>query len=172
MTVATLRDLANGFAAALNDHDIEALRALIHPDYINHNPYVAAVSGPDSAVSFFSDWLAAFPDAEVICEDTVAVGTLSEGTVVGRYTYLGTFTNPILGITPTGKQTVMRSIDIWRVRDGSLAEHWDELNSADWFAQLQGAEPQPRTGAAPARTTAADRARLTHFLTAAAKEAP
>jgi predicted SnoaL-like aldol condensation-catalyzing enzyme len=44
----------------------------------------------------------------------------------------------------------MRSIDIWRVRDGRLAEHWDELNTADWFAQLQGAEPQPRTGATSA----------------------
>jgi predicted SnoaL-like aldol condensation-catalyzing enzyme len=154
MTPATLRDLASGFAAALDDHDIDALRALLHPDYVNHNPYVAAVPGPDSAVSFFSEWLAAFPDAEVICEDALTAGTLNMGTVVGRYTYLGTFTNPILGITPTGKETVMRSIDIWRVRDGRLAEHWDELNSADWFAQLQGAEPQPRTGAAQPRTTA------------------
>jgi predicted SnoaL-like aldol condensation-catalyzing enzyme len=171
MTTANLRDLADGFAAALNDHDVDALQALIHPGYINHNPYVPAVPGPDSAVSFFSDWLAAFPDAEVICEDTVAVGTLSEGTVVGRYTYLGTFTNPIFGIAPTGKQTVMRSIDIWRVRDGRLAEHWDELNSADWFAQLQGAEPQPRTGAAQARTTAGDTARPTHLITGAGKEA-
>ncbi len=103
MTTATLSDLAYGFAAALSNHDIDALRALLHPDYINHNPFVASVPGPDSAVSFFSDWLAAFPDAEVICEDTVFVGTPSEGTVVGRYTYLGTFTNPILGITPTGQ---------------------------------------------------------------------
>ena len=156
MTIATLRDLAYRFAAALNEHDIDALRALIHPDYINHNPYLAAVSGPDSAVSFFTDWLAAFPDAEAICEDTVTVGTLSDGTVAGRYTYLGTFTNPILGFEPTGKPTVMRSIDIWRVRDGRFAEHWDELNTADWFAQLQGAEPQPRTGATQPRTTAAD----------------
>jgi predicted SnoaL-like aldol condensation-catalyzing enzyme len=155
MTIANLRDLAYGFAAALNEHDIDALRALIRPDYINHNPYVAAVSGPDSAVSFFSDWLAAFPDAGAICEDTVTVGTLSDGTVVGRYTYLGTFTNPILGFTPTGKRTVMRSIDIWRVRDGRFAEHWDELNTADWFAQLQGAEPQPRTGATPPRAAGA-----------------
>jgi predicted SnoaL-like aldol condensation-catalyzing enzyme len=42
----------------------------------------------------------------------------------------------------------MRSIDIWRVQHGKFAEHWDELNTADFFAQLEGAEPQPRTGAA------------------------
>ena len=79
---------------------------------------------------------------------TIAVGTPENGTVVGRYTYLGTFTNPIMGIPPTGRRVVMRSVDIWRVRDGRFAEHWDELNTADWFAQLQGAEPQQRTGAA------------------------
>jgi predicted SnoaL-like aldol condensation-catalyzing enzyme len=41
---------------------------------------------------------------------------------------------------------VMRSIDIWTVRDGRFVEHWDELNTADWFAQLQGEPAQPRTG--------------------------
>ena len=84
----------------------------------------------------------------MICEDALAVGTPATGTVVGRFTYLGTFTQPIMGIPPTGKRVVMRSIDIWRVRDGQFVEHCDELNSADWLAQLQGADPQPRTGAA------------------------
>jgi hypothetical protein len=79
-----------------------------------------------------------------------ATGTPSNGSLVGRFTYVGTFTNPIFGIPATGKRVVMRSIDIWRVRNGRLAEHWDELNTADWFAQLQGAEPQTRTGAAAA----------------------
>jgi predicted SnoaL-like aldol condensation-catalyzing enzyme len=145
-----LTDLASGFVECLNRHDAEALRALIDPDYINHNPFVAHAPGPESAVGFFADWLAAFPDASVVCEDALSTGTPPDGTLVGRFTYLGTFTNPIFGIPPTGKRVVMRSIDIWRVRDGLLAEHWDELNTADWFAQLQGADPQPRSGATPA----------------------
>ena len=106
------------------------------------------VRGPESAVTFFKSWLQAFPDAEVICEDSLGVGTLAAGTLVGRFTYVGTFTQPIMGFQPTGKRVVMRSIDIWRVRDGRLAEHWDELNTADWLAQLQGADAEPRTGAA------------------------
>lgn len=149
MTAETeLTNLAQRFAESLNRHNADELREFLRDDYINHNPYVPPVPGPDSAVPFFTEWLLAFPDAHVICEDALAVGTPENGTVVGRFTYLGTFTNPIMGIPPTGKPVVMRSIDIWRVRDGRLAEHWDELNTADWFAQLQGAEPQPRTGAA------------------------
>lgn len=147
MPTDELTDLAREFAATLTRHDAEGLRAFIPPDYLNHNPFVPPVPGPESAVSFFKDWLHAFPDADVICEDALAVGTSAAGTVVGRFTYIGTFTQPIMGIRPTGKRVVMRSIDIWRVRDGRFAEHWDELNTADWLAQLQGADPQPRTGA-------------------------
>ncbi len=142
-----LTDLANGFVECLNRHDAEGLRGLLDDSYVNHNPFVSDVPGPDSAIGFFKDWLAAFPDAQVICEDALAVGTPSDGTVAGRFSYLGTFTNPIFGFPPTRKRVVMRSIDIWRVREGQLAEHWDELNTADWFAQLQGSDPQPRTGA-------------------------
>lgn len=144
---AVLIDLAREFADDLSRHDVERLRSITAEDYVNHNPYVEPVQGPGPAITFFKDWLDAFPDGRVICEDAVASGTPESGTVVGRYTYLGTFTHPIMGIEPTGKRVVMRSIDIWKVRDGRFVEHWDELNTADWFAQLQGSDPQPRTGA-------------------------
>jgi predicted ester cyclase len=147
-TETSLTDLARRFADSLNRRDLDELSALPRGDYVNHNPFVSAEPGPGGALSFFEQWLEALPDTEVVCEDAVAVGTLEEGTVVGRYTYMGTFEHPLLGFAPTGKRIVMRSIDIWRVRHGKFVEHWDELNTADLFAQLEGAEPQPRTGAA------------------------
>ena len=140
-----LTDLAGRFADSLNGRDVME-RELLSDDYINHNPYVEP--GAAGSAAFFEQLLGAVPDINVVCEDAIAMGTLEEGTVVGRYTYTGTFTNPLLGFAPTGKRIVMRSIDIWRVRDGKFAEHWDELNTADLFGQLEGAEPQPRTGAA------------------------
>ncbi len=143
-----LNDLALQFADLLSRHDAGALRSLTAAEYLNHNPYVPQPANQESVIAFFEEWLRAFPDAEVICEDALGVGSIADGTVVGRFTYVGTFTTPILGIPPTGKRVVMRSIDIWRVRDGRFVEHWDELNTGDWFAQLQGADPQPRTGAA------------------------
>ena len=143
-----LTDLARRFADSLNRRDLDALSALPRDNYVNHNPFVSAEPGAEGALSFFEEWLEALPDTKVVCEDAIAVGTLEEGTVVGRYTYMGTFTKPLMGFAPTGKRIVMRSIDIWRVRDGKFTEHWDELNTADFFGQLEGADPQPRTGAA------------------------
>ena len=35
----------------------------------------------------------------------------------------------------------MHSIDIWRVRDGLFAEHWDELNTLELFQQMGAIPP-------------------------------
>jgi predicted SnoaL-like aldol condensation-catalyzing enzyme len=35
----------------------------------------------------------------------------------------------------------MHSIDIWRVSDGLLAEHWDELNTLELFQQIGAIPP-------------------------------
>jgi len=70
-------------------------------------------------------------------EDAFAVG----GKVVGRYTYRGTHRAVFLpgspfGVPPTGRVVTIRSIDIWRVANGKIVEHWDELNLLDVAQQL------------------------------------
>ena len=55
-----------------------------------------------------------------------------------RGCHIGTF----IGVPPSGAQIEMHSIDIWRVRAGRLQEHWDELNSLEFFQQI-GAIPTP-----------------------------
>jgi predicted ester cyclase len=66
--------------------------------------------------------------------------------LVGRYRYEGTHTGNFLGYPATGNAFAMRSIDIWRVEDGRLIEHWDELNTLDIFTQIGALAPlgQPR----------------------------
>jgi predicted ester cyclase len=56
--------------------------------------------------------------------------------VAGRFTYRATHRGPFYGIPTTGGPIEMRSIDIWRVRNGEFAEHWDELNRLEVFQQL------------------------------------
>ena len=56
--------------------------------------------------------------------------------MVGRYSYTGTFTGPLLGNAPTGERVTMTSIDIWRGRTAASSSHWDEINSLELFVQL------------------------------------
>jgi predicted ester cyclase len=65
---------------------------------------------------------------------------IEEGDCISaRFTYNGTFSNPFMGYRPNGAPIRMRSIDIWRVVDGRLAEHWDELNLLEVFQQIGAA---------------------------------
>jgi predicted ester cyclase len=47
-----------------------------------------------------------------------------------------------VGIPPTGKAVTLSRIDIWRVENGKLAEHWDSFDLHDLLTQL-GAIPAP-----------------------------
>jgi steroid delta-isomerase-like uncharacterized protein len=125
-----LLSLAGKFAETLNTSNVDLFDTFIAPDYVNHNPFVAP--GLQGVKEFFAGWLVAFPDTVVTMEDAFVAGEK----VVGRYTYRATHKGDFLGIPPTGKQIVMRSIDIWRVRDGMFIEHWDELNLLEVMQQL------------------------------------
>jgi predicted SnoaL-like aldol condensation-catalyzing enzyme len=122
--------LANDFADILNAGEVERFDDLLHPGYVNHNRY--AGPGRDGVKAVFSAFLQALPDLAVTVHDALVAGDR----VVGRYSYTGTFTGPLLGNAPTGERVTMTSIDIWRVADGRFVEHWDEINSLELFVQL------------------------------------
>ncbi len=48
-----------------------------------------------------------------------------------------------MGYRPNSTAVQMRSIDIWRVKDGKLIEHWDKLNLLDVFMRRHGLTPAP-----------------------------
>jgi steroid delta-isomerase-like uncharacterized protein len=125
---------AHGFAAMLNARNPDMLDELLAENYINHNVFVP--DGLAANKAFWRQWIAAFPDTRVVVEDAFAAGDR----IVGRYTYRATHLGEFMGIPPTGRTIEMRSIDIWRVVDGRLAEHWDEINTLEFMQQL-GAIP-------------------------------
>src|SRR6266705_172843 len=102
------------FVQALNDKRVELFDEFIHPEYNNHN---------------------AFPDTKVVMEDVIESGDR----ISARFTYNGTFSKPFMGYQPNSAAIEMRSIDIWRVKDGTFIEHWDELNLLEVFQQIGAA---------------------------------
>jgi predicted SnoaL-like aldol condensation-catalyzing enzyme len=121
------------FAQALNDKKIELFDRFVSPDYQNHNPFVEP--GLSGVKAFFRHYLDAFPDTKVVMDDVLEDGDR----VSARFHYYGTFTKPFLGYTPNQAPVEMRSIDIWRVKDGKFVEHWDELSLLEVFQQIGAA---------------------------------
>jgi steroid delta-isomerase-like uncharacterized protein len=133
--------LIETYLEMLNTHDANMVDRFIAENYVNHNVVVA--DGREANRAFWDMFFSGLPDVAVTMEDVV----ISGDRVVGRFVYRGTHRGALLGIPATGAQVEMRSIDIWRVEGGLLAEHWDELNLMEVFQQV-GVLPQLGGGAA------------------------
>jgi predicted ester cyclase len=68
----------------------------------------------------------AFPDLHYRIEDAVA----TDEAVILRVVMTGTHRGPLFGLAPTGRRIEVDQINIERIRNGRIAEHWrvtDEL---------------------------------------------
>lgn len=117
-------------ASVFANKDFSTLESLVREDYIQHNPLVAP--GREGFREFFEAWFRASPDFSYELKKIV-----SEGDLVWTYgTYSGTHRGDWLGIPATGKAYAFDAVDIFRVEDGKLAEHWDVLDAYGLFKQL------------------------------------
>lgn len=130
-TPASNKQLLVDFGATVfGKKELSNLQQYMHEGYIQHNPLVA--QGLQGFKTFFTDWFNAVPDWHYTVNKLVA-----EGDTVWVYgTYTGTQKGDWLGIPATNKSYSMDAVDIFRIEDGKLAEHWDVLNTYGLFKQL------------------------------------
>jgi len=91
---------------------------------------------PPEAKQFLGQYLGAFPDVQATVEDLMADGDK----VVARVSYRGTHQGAFRGIPPTGKQIAVMGINIFRIANGKLVEHW---SLTDRLAVLQQMDVVP-----------------------------
>jgi len=125
------------FFAALDDQDLETVGDLLAPDYRLHfdgNPEMDREAG----TGFFGAFLAAFPDISHEVHDQLADGDR----VATRILVRGTHQQEMMGIPPTGKEIAISAINLIRLEDGKIAEHWVNSDSLGMLVQL-GVVPPP-----------------------------
>jgi steroid delta-isomerase-like uncharacterized protein len=81
---------------------------------------------------FFRKFRAAFPDIEVVVEDTVTEGEK----VAARCTVRGKHQSDSLGFAATQLPMEITGITIVRVRDGKIVEAWNNFDFMSMFRQL------------------------------------
>jgi predicted ester cyclase len=124
--------LLDKYVAAVNAHDTGTFGDIHTENYIQHSG--RSPNGLAAQIENFRGIFARMPDVQARVEDRIIAGDK----VVARMTFAATHTQPILGIAPTGKRFTLRTIDIWRVENGKLAEHWDVVDYAGLQKQLRG----------------------------------
>ena len=111
---------------------------VLAPGYIAHAPGLPSPLDLEAWTQFTASFVEAFPDLRLTVEDIFSGGDM----VAARAAFRGTHHGEFQGIPPTGKVVAFTSIEIDRMVDGKVAEHWFEMDLLGLMQQL-GAIPEP-----------------------------
>jgi predicted ester cyclase len=113
------------------NHDLSVLDDIMRDDYIQHNDIAA--QGKAGFIALFEQTFIAMPDFKYQVNRLVAEGEY----VVAYCTTSGTHNGgEWLDIPPRGSTLHFDVVDIFRVQDGKIAEHWDVADRLTLFSQL------------------------------------
>lgn len=126
--------------------DLDAAVAAYAPDFIYHNPIVAATPGlppgPAGMRQLMAATRAAFPDLDYAVETIIA----EEDRVAVLYRWSGTHLGDLGGIPASGRRVTAAGAIVCRVAKGRIVEQWDIDDRLD-VAQQLGMLPAPGAAA-------------------------
>jgi predicted ester cyclase len=123
----------------LNSRDVDALGEVAAVDYLDHAAFPGHAPGLVGLKQRVTTLIQAL-DPYWTIHDIVAEGDM----VVLRWSHKGTHVGEFLGIPATGRKFISRGIDMYRVRDGLMAEHWNVVDMFG-FCQQVGVIAGPRS---------------------------
>lgn len=112
--------------------DETAFEELLDPDVVDHSLPPGIAAGAEGVRQQFDGFRAAFPDFRATILDQIAEGDL----VVTRKVFHGTHRGELEGIPPSGCEVEIQVIDIVRIRNGRIAEHWNVVDRLGLMQQL------------------------------------
>ena len=113
-------------------HNLAAIDEYLSPNFVDHSVPPGLPPGPEGVKMQFRMFITALPDLQAIIHDQVA----DEDKVVTRKTLRGTHQGDLMGIPPSGKTVDIEVIDILRVKDGKITDHWNNVDRLGLMQQL------------------------------------
>jgi len=123
---------------AFNERDWASEAACRTPDYVAHVPGAPVPLDAAGWATFVRAFTTAFPDAQISLNGSIG----DRDMVASRWTITGTHRGEFQGVPATGRQVTMAGIDVSRVVDGKVDEHWAQFDVIGVLQQI-GAIPVP-----------------------------
>ena len=108
------------------------------PEFVNHSAPPGLPADREGIRILTTMFKGAFPDSYFTVEDMIAEGDK----VVTRKTFHGTHEGEFMGIPPSGRPVNVSLIDVVRISDGRVVEHWSVGDNLGMMQQL-GVIPKP-----------------------------
>jgi predicted ester cyclase len=119
--------------------DVAGLRAVMHPEVVNHQPPAGAPPGLDGMIQAMGWVKQGFSERRFEVHQVIAEGD----TVVVHCTLHGRHTGHFMGLAPTNQSVAFRQVHIVRFQDGKVAEHWVVRDDLGLGRQLGAIPSQP-----------------------------
>jgi steroid delta-isomerase-like uncharacterized protein len=113
-------------------HNLAAIDEYLSPEFVDHSVPPGLPPDREGVRMQFTMFITALPDLQAIIHDQVA----DDEKVVTRKTLRGTHQGDLMGIPPTGKTVDIEVIDILRVKDGKITDHWNNVDRLGLMQQL------------------------------------
>jgi steroid delta-isomerase-like uncharacterized protein len=116
--------------------DFALFDQLFADDFVDHTPQPGGTPDKAGARTLYAALRQAFPDFHAVIHWQSV-----EGDRVTTYkTYHGTHQGVLFGLAPSGRKIQFDTVDVMRVRDGRITEHWGVAHLYSLLQQL-GALP-------------------------------
>lgn len=115
-----------------NQKNFDVFDELNDPEFVNLSSPPGIPSDREGGKMYLSGFLNAFPDSRFTIDDMIAEGDR----VVTKKTLVGTHTGDLGEIPATGKRVTLQYVDIMRVRNGKIVEHWLSMDQLSFLQQL------------------------------------
>jgi steroid delta-isomerase-like uncharacterized protein len=117
------KDITLDFINRLNSGDVAGAAALLAEDSVNHAA-VPEAQGRAGFLRIVGKVREAFPDLTYKIEDTIADGDRCFVRLTMSGTHKGPFNMNKLSVPPSGKRVSWERMDLLRVSNGRIVEHW------------------------------------------------
>lgn len=129
----TPKDLGERWSKLWNaDSDLAIIDEIIAPDFVSHSAPPGIPAGREGVRQWLMLFRNAFSDLYAHTQDIV----VGEDKVVLRFLGGGTHDGDFFGIPPTGKHAEMTGINILRIANGQIVEHWGNSDDMGFMRQL------------------------------------
>ena len=133
MTMANDKTIAYRWAELWSaSSDLAIADGLVTPDFVSHSAPPGLPSGPAGVKAWVGIFRSAFPNLYSVVDDVIAEGDR----VVERFRAGGTHHGTFFGVPPTGRNGEITGINIFRMEDGRIAEHWGNSDDLGLMRQL------------------------------------
>jgi SnoaL-like polyketide cyclase len=123
----------------------DVLDELVSSDYVRYDPALPEpIRGPQGDKDNVNQFRSAFEGAQITVKEQIGEGDL----VATRWEGRGRHTGEIMGIAPTGKDTVVSGLTLSRIANGKIVEEWTNWDTLGMLQQI-GAVPAAASAQTP-----------------------